>query len=550
MPMSSLEELRTQARAAYERGDLEGALGFYQQLAEALPDDAQVLNDLGTVCFALGRMDESRLYYVKALSVDEGCEEARSNLAMLCRAQGLSLADVLAGVSGPARQPETSCAEQPQVLAEQSALQEGDPGARVEELFAQGDLRGAYELARQWARGEESNAQAWNDLAVIADAMGKGAEAVGYIQRAAELSPEDAAIGENLSVLLGRAAASTLNATVDRPSWPSARPRASDPDALRVLCLEIKGLGRFLGDLVRSMAGADGLEIRHLELKSWLQHIPFEWADVVWLEWANELAVQMTHKIDLLQNTRVVCRLHRYEAFTDLPAQINWDVVDRLILVSEHMKDVFGRRFPTVPTPRQVICNGIDLERHRVAPGKEAARDIAFVGHLNFRKNLPMLLQIARGLKEMGSDRRICVAGDWQQPDLEDYFGHMCAEMDLGEHLVCEGWVSDMDAWLADKRYVLSTSVSESFGYAVFEAMASGLRPVVHHYPGAREFLPDQFLFNSVPEALEMLHEDGAAPESYRQFVNERYPRSRQVEQVGRLLRELAQEKADERRRA
>jgi len=88
LPMSSPEELRTQARAAYERGDLEGALGLYRRLAEALPDDAQVLNDLGTVCFALGRTDESRTCLVRALELDSEHPEARQNLEMLSRALG------------------------------------------------------------------------------------------------------------------------------------------------------------------------------------------------------------------------------------------------------------------------------------------------------------------------------------------------------------------------------------------------------------------------------------------------------------------------------
>ncbi|WP_129409199.1 tetratricopeptide repeat protein [Marinitoga lauensis] len=48
-----------------------------------------------------------------------------------------------------------------------------------------------------------------------------------------------------------------------------------------------------------------------------------EWADIIWLEWGNEVANFVTNNVDL-KNKKVICRIHGYEVFTDIPKQIKW----------------------------------------------------------------------------------------------------------------------------------------------------------------------------------------------------------------------------------
>lgn len=100
--MSSSEELRAEAQRCYERGDFQGALERYRRLADMLPDDPEVLNDLGTVYFAMGRPAESRGCLVRALHLAPGHAEARQNLEMVCRATGST---VQAALAKAAREP-------------------------------------------------------------------------------------------------------------------------------------------------------------------------------------------------------------------------------------------------------------------------------------------------------------------------------------------------------------------------------------------------------------------------------------------------------------
>ncbi|MGD2174265.1 MAG: tetratricopeptide repeat protein, partial [Candidatus Brocadiaceae bacterium] len=75
--MSATEEVLAEAEACYEQGDLEEALQRYRQVLDERPDDAEVLNDIATVCFAAGLLEESRRYYLRALAIDRNHEIVR-----------------------------------------------------------------------------------------------------------------------------------------------------------------------------------------------------------------------------------------------------------------------------------------------------------------------------------------------------------------------------------------------------------------------------------------------------------------------------------------
>jgi len=87
--------LRARGRSCYEKGDMGGALEAYGRLHELEPQNPEVLNDLGTIFFALGKSRESERCYVRALKLDPHHAEAGQNLRMLCRATGASVEAVL-----------------------------------------------------------------------------------------------------------------------------------------------------------------------------------------------------------------------------------------------------------------------------------------------------------------------------------------------------------------------------------------------------------------------------------------------------------------------
>jgi len=111
------------------------------------------------------------------------------------------------------------------------------------------------------------------------------------------------------------------------------------------------------------------------------------------------------------------------------------------------------------------------------------------------------------------------------------------ASLGLGGVVRFDGVIEDMPTWYANKGVLLSTSMYESFGMNIGEAMAVGAFPVVHDFPGADRLWPEECLFAGTDDAVALIR--SARPGLYRDWVRDRYGLDRQIASVLRLLAEL-----------
>jgi glycosyltransferase involved in cell wall biosynthesis len=258
------------------------------------------------------------------------------------------------------------------------------------------------------------------------------------------------------------------------------------------------------------------------------------WADIVWLEWCWDHAVWTTRS-GLLRDKPCVLRLHSIEALqTDYPARVDWSAVDRLITVADDITDVLLTRYDGIPAP-VIIPNGIDLARF--GPGRPDRFRVAWVGHLEPKKNPMLLLQVAHRLHQQDPRFTVHVAGAFTDLRTARYLRQTMQTLNLAGVVMFDGLVADMPSWYADKGVLLSTSMYESFGMNIGEAMATGAFPVVHAFPGAERLWPAECLFASIAEAVSLIR--SARPHLYRGWVEERYGLDRQVSAVLGLLSEL-----------
>jgi glycosyltransferase involved in cell wall biosynthesis len=259
-----------------------------------------------------------------------------------------------------------------------------------------------------------------------------------------------------------------------------------------------------------------------------------EWADIVWLEWCWDHAVWVTGS-EMLHGKPCIVRLHSIEALqTRFPAQVDWSRVYRLVTVAEDITEVLLEAVPGIAdaVPIQVIANGIDLDRF--APGQPDRHRVAWVGHLEPKKNPMLLLQIAHRLRQADPRFTFHVAGAFTDLRTARYLRRMIPALGLEHTLRFDGPVKDMPAWYADKGVLLSTSMYESFGLNIGEAMAVGAFPVVHDFPGADRLWPRDCLFAGTDHAVALIR--SAMPGLYRDWVQEHYSLERQVAAVLALL--------------
>ena len=262
-----------------------------------------------------------------------------------------------------------------------------------------------------------------------------------------------------------------------------------------------------------------------------------DWADIVWLEWCWDHAVWAT-TTDRLDGKRCVVRLHSIEALqTDFPGKVNWSRVDRLITVGEDITALLLSNHPAIGARLRpdIIPNGIDLDQFAAGSGNRHL--VAWVGHLEPKKNPMLLLQIAHTLHRADPRYVVHVAGVFTDLRTARYVKRLMGVLRLEEIVRFDGAITDMPAWYADKGVLLSTSMYESFGLNIGEAMAVGAFPVVHDFPGADQLWPVECLFASIEQAVALIR--SGRPGLYRDWVAEKYGLERQQQAVLRLLAEL-----------
>lgn len=299
-----------------------------------------------------------------------------------------------------------------------------------------------------------------------------------------------------------------------------------------------KGMDSFLGDIVDNVSRHyNALKIIVTEYNQ--IDLAMKWADICWFEWCDELVVYGS-KLDISRKKYILCRLHRYEVFTDYPKKVFWENVDKLMIVTEHLKKFLNDIMPRINNMVEIVTinNGVNLDKFSFKE-RTIGFNIAYVGYIHQRKNPVLLLQIIKKLTNIDKRYKLYIAGRFQDPLIEEYWYYQINEMKLHDNVVFDGWQSNMDIWLEDKNYVLSTSIHESFGYGIAEAMSRGIKPVIHNFLFATDIWSRNYLFNTIEEAVSLITKNDYNSKEYRQFIEKNYSLDNQIINIYKMIDDL-----------
>jgi glycosyltransferase involved in cell wall biosynthesis len=250
----------------------------------------------------------------------------------------------------------------------------------------------------------------------------------------------------------------------------------------------------------------------------WLEHLdPSTCPDHRFFMWCAEDALKATTNGTSLRSlhhgTANSVFIRRFEYYSDMIERVDWSKVRNIFCVNDHLAAGIEKRTGRMP---HVVYNGVLLDGWRFRKGRPG-NNIAMVGFINSRKNFPLAMEIMNLLQR---DYVLHIAGQAQSPDVLDYMREYCDANNIQCRMY--GQVKDMDGWLEDKDYLLCTSISEGCPNNVIEAMAKGIKPVVHCWPGAREqFGP--YVFKTAYEAVNMIAEQVYDSPAYNQVVMEKF---------------------------
>jgi glycosyltransferase involved in cell wall biosynthesis len=224
---------------------------------------------------------------------------------------------------------------------------------------------------------------------------------------------------------------------------------------------------------------------------------------VVFFEWASEL-LQIASTLP--KACGIVTRLHRYEMYRPWLDHIDWEVVDRIILVSHAKRQEFLERFPRQASKIAVIPEAVSLERFQFNPRKFKG-NIGIMGNLSPRKRVYELILAFNDLVKEHPSLHLHIGGG-KHPLHGDYYlalHRLVHCLGLQDHVTFYGNVNDPQDWYQKIEVFISNSYSEGLQVSPMEAIASGCYCLSHRWDGADELFPDENLFFSQGELIEKL---------------------------------------------
>ncbi|WP_242966444.1 methyltransferase domain-containing protein [Clostridium sp. BSD9I1] len=299
-----------------------------------------------------------------------------------------------------------------------------------------------------------------------------------------------------------------------------------------------KGDDKFIWDIVNELCKeyeVKKVTITNLsQIDEWM-----EWADICWFEWCDEL-VAYGSKHKLAKEKKIICRLHRYEALTSYPQNVEWENVDKLVIVTDHLKNFLLAQLPDIDKRVEIITirNGVNLDKYELKE-RNSGFNIAYIGYIHQRKNPFLLIQIIEKLVKIDKRYKLYVAGQFQDSLIELYWNYQVEKMGLQNNVIFQGWQNNINKWLEDKNYIVSTSIHESFGYGIAEAMARGIKPVIHDFVFSEEIWDEKYLFNTIDEAVNMILDKKYDSKEYRKFIEEKYSLNKQIEMIKGTIEEI-----------
>lgn len=305
---------------------------------------------------------------------------------------------------------------------------------------------------------------------------------------------------------------------------------------IKIVFFVKQSLDSFINDIVSDLS--EQYETKKIIVTEFKQiDEGMEWGDICWFEWCDELVIYGS-KHRTSANKKIICRLHSYEAFTPYPTLVKWENVDCTIFVSEHIRATVLKGTSMDMKKTIVIPNGVNLSKYNFKE-RESGFNIAYAGYINYKKGPMLLLQTINELVKRDNRYKLYIAGEFQDLRYIQYFRQMLNEMNLNSNVFYEGWQKDLNSWLENKQYILCTSVLESQGMGIMQAMSKGIKPVLHNFVGAREIYDAKYLWNTIDEAANMIFSKEYASKEYREFIQSKYEYYDKIHYIGKLISDI-----------
>jgi hypothetical protein len=450
-------------------------------------------------------------------------------------------------------------------------------------LAETGKYQEALTCIEEYLRVSPNDVEALNDAGAILHCLGRFNEAIEHLARARKLQPDSAEIVWNLvEAYLGAGRADQigqlyndmermgiLNADVLNRTANLFLNQSNKADALEMLLRSLKVAPNQevlepILEVIRCKrpkiaffcpANPEDSSITDIcafaQARFRIQHFQgqnvnqmyesMKTSDICWFEGCSDVASEASR---LPKVTKNIVKLHGPELQDGWPRQVQWENIDILITIGNSgLEEILLEQVPDIKARTRLVTipKGVDLEKFKFV-GRQPGKNLACIGNLNMQTNPMFLLQCMQKLHYIDPEYRLFFAGAFQNPMLQRYIRHMIQVLELSDVVLFDGWQEDVNCWLQDKNFIVSVGIGQSQEMGLLQGMACGLKPVIHNFPGASEMFPSDLLFDISEQFCERILAGRYEPESYRKFVEERYPLKSQLEEINAIFIQLERE--------
>lgn len=235
--------------------------------------------------------------------------------------------------------------------------------------------------------------------------------------------------------------------------------------------------------------------------------------DICFFEWSSDLLMPASH---MPKTCPIVTRLHSFELYEWAP-KINWDAVDKVILVSKAMEKRFSELYPKHASKTSVIYNGRSPETFRPSQNRDFDFTLGMLGTVLPIKRVYETVLMLYTLRTQGYPAQLRIAGATdREPRYFASIRRLVDELQLQDSVRFDGHVLDTPSWLQQIDILISNSYWEGQQVALIEAMSSGCYCLSHRWDGAEEMLPKENLFTSENELIDKIVRYADASEADR----------------------------------
>jgi glycosyltransferase involved in cell wall biosynthesis len=237
-------------------------------------------------------------------------------------------------------------------------------------------------------------------------------------------------------------------------------------------------------------------------------------ADLIFCEWC--LGNAEWYSLHKHPQQRLLIRLHRQEIELPFLQRIRWENVDRIIFVTDWVRDRFFSTFPGMNGRGLLIHNAVDCASLRVSKLPEAGFNLGLLGFCPKLKAPHRAFDLLVRLKEIDRRYTLFIKGTsprdlawlWKRLDERRYYQELDTRIQQSPYansVVFDPPGNDVSTWLSKVGFILSTSDLEGSHQAVAEGMASGAIPVIRDWSGGDALYPRKYIFSSPAEAVELI---------------------------------------------